>query len=415
MSMGVSGKALRSAVAVASLMAATSLSGCSGLSGRMMGPDAMSTGSVASSATDGGSLSQPMPSALGADSDLAMNQFLPPSNVGNGMSTTPGALLPPAAFANSPTAFPTSPIGGGGSVSTGDLPVLSSTTNSLGNPVAMPATQTLAPLPVAAAPLPQGTGSPTLASGDAYVHVIQSGESLYTIARKYDVTTQAIVVANGFSSPDKIFVGQKIKIPGRGDLNGTAQLSAPAPTQMAAIDEGQTSSPLVTTPPKMQSTAAVADPTLLAPPETPVPLATKVAVQAPVAAPAAGEPKMSGAEKFRWPVSGKVIADFAQSKQTGINIEIPEGSTVKAAENGTVIYVGSGVEGYGNLVLIRHPNGYVSAYAHLQTMSVSKGQIVNRGDNIALSGMTGSVTKPQLHFELRKGATPVDPLPMLAT
>jgi murein DD-endopeptidase MepM/ murein hydrolase activator NlpD len=123
---------------------------------------------------------------------------------------------------------------------------------------------------------------------------------------------------------------------------------------------------------------------------------------------------MSGADKFRWPVKGKVITDFAGTKGTGINIDAPEGSAVRAAENGTVIYVGSGVEGYGNLILIRHANGYVSAYAHLKSMSVAKGDVVSRGDTIGAAGMTGSVSRPQLHFELRKGATPVDPVPMLA-
>ena len=123
---------------------------------------------------------------------------------------------------------------------------------------------------------------------------------------------------------------------------------------------------------------------------------------------------MSGAAKFRWPVSGKVITDFISSKGTGINIDAPEGSAVRAAENGTVIYVGSGVEGYGNLILIRHPNGYVSAYAHLKSTSVNKGDNVSRGDAIGAVGMTGSVSRPQLHFELRQGAPPVDPVPMLA-
>jgi murein DD-endopeptidase MepM/ murein hydrolase activator NlpD len=127
------------------------------------------------------------------------------------------------------------------------------------------------------------------------------------------------------------------------------------------------------------------------------------------------EPVLSGADKFRWPISGRVITDFANSKGTGINIEAPEGAAVRAAENGQVIYAGSGVEGYGNLILIRHPNGYVSAYAHLQQMNVAKGTVVNRGDNIGTAGKTGSVSKPQLHFELRKGATPVDPIPLLAS
>ena len=124
---------------------------------------------------------------------------------------------------------------------------------------------------------------------------------------------------------------------------------------------------------------------------------------------------LSGADKFRWPISGRVITDFANSKGTGINIEAPEGTVVRAAENGQVIYAGSGVEGYGNLILIRHPNGYVSAYAHLKDMSVAKGTVVNRGDAIGTAGKTGSVSKAQLHFELRKGATPVDPVPLLAS
>jgi murein DD-endopeptidase MepM/ murein hydrolase activator NlpD len=123
---------------------------------------------------------------------------------------------------------------------------------------------------------------------------------------------------------------------------------------------------------------------------------------------------MSGADKFRWPISGKVITDFIASKGTGINIEAPEGAAVRAAENGQVIYVGSGVEGYGNLILIRHANGYVSAYAHLKAVGVNKGDNVTRGDSIGQAGMTGSVSRPQLHFELRKGATPVDPVPLLA-
>jgi murein DD-endopeptidase MepM/ murein hydrolase activator NlpD len=126
------------------------------------------------------------------------------------------------------------------------------------------------------------------------------------------------------------------------------------------------------------------------------------------------EPAMSGADKFRWPVSGKVIVNFASSKGTGINIAAPEGTPVKAAENGTVIYVGNGVEGYGNLILIRHANGYVSAYADLKDASVQKGAVVGRGDTIGSTGSTGAVTSPQLHFELRKGATPVDPMPLLA-
>jgi murein DD-endopeptidase MepM/ murein hydrolase activator NlpD len=113
-------------------------------------------------------------------------------------------------------------------------------------------------------------------------------------------------------------------------------------------------------------------------------------------------------------VTGKILVNFAASNDTGINIAAPLGAPVKATENGTVIYVGSGVEGYGNLILIRHANGYVSAYANLKDTSVAKGSVVGRGDTIGTVGETGSVRSPQLHFELRKGATPVNPVPLLA-
>ena len=125
-------------------------------------------------------------------------------------------------------------------------------------------------------------------------------------------------------------------------------------------------------------------------------------------------PTVSSAGNFRWPVQGRVIVDFAASRETGINIEAPEGAPVHAAENGTVIYVGNGVEGYGNLVLVRHSNGYVTAYAHLKNISVSKDDVIDRGQSLGTVGMTGSVGRPQLHFELRQGASPVDPMPMLA-
>lgn len=292
---------------------------------------------------------------------------------------------------------------------------------------AQPALASAAPMPSPAAlgSLPTNNSVPALAAAapaaaptlpgaatNSFTHTIASGESLYTIARRYEVTTQAIVQANNLSSPDKIVVGQKVIIPGRADL-----LSTKAPTtQVASATPVAAAAPAQQTLPQAAPNALQAAAT---PAATPVPAATPQAapVQAAptqVASVPAAEPAMSGSDKFRWPVSGRVMVDFASSKGTGINIEVPEGSPVKAAENGTVIYVGSGVEGYGNLVLIRHPNGYVSAYAHLQSMSVAKGAVVGRGDTIGAAGMTGSVTKPQLHFELRKGATPVDPVPLLA-
>lgn len=383
MSNRVAGKALKTVAFVGFLAGAAALSGCTALGSRAFA-DRTTTGSV--SANGVGSVSQAMPKPLGT-TRVAAGPFIPPSDIGGNVATGSIAMSGPAPM---------------GSVSTENLPVLTSST-SQGNATPMSAQPSLAPIAVASKAPTQGTSTaaPSLVSvpSDAYVHVIESGESLYTIARRYDVTAQAIVQANGFSSPDKIFVGQKIVIPGRPDLlarKGPATSDGTAPTVVAS------STPAGSTP--------IASPDLI---QTDTPVATAPAAK-PLVQPAA-EPKLSGADKFRWPVSGRVITDFANSKGTGINIEAPEGAAIRAAENGQVIYVGSGVEGYGNLILIRHPNGYVSAYAHLKEMSVQKGDMVNRGDSIGAAGMTGSVSRPQLHFELRKGATPVDPVPLLAS
>ncbi|WP_246154698.1 peptidoglycan DD-metalloendopeptidase family protein [Methylobacterium oryzihabitans] len=138
-----------------------------------------------------------------------------------------------------------------------------------------------------------------------------------------------------------------------------------------------------------------------------------VAAPTPAISPAAPPPEPDSS--FRWPARGRVISGYGSSGNEGINIAVPEGTPVKAAEEGTVAYAGSDVKGYGKLVLVRHTNGYVSAYAHNGELDVRPGEKVKRGQVIAKSGASGNVTSPQLHFEIRKGATPVDPMPHLAS
>jgi murein DD-endopeptidase MepM/ murein hydrolase activator NlpD len=120
---------------------------------------------------------------------------------------------------------------------------------------------------------------------------------------------------------------------------------------------------------------------------------------------------------FRWPVRGKVITAYgakANGKANdGINLAVPEGTPVKAADDGVVAYSGNELKGYGNLVLIRHANGYVTAYAHASELMVKRGDTIKRGQVIAKSGQSGEVQSPQLHFEIRKGSSPVDPLQFL--
>lgn len=391
MSNRVTGKTFRTAAIVGLFAGATALSGCSSLGG--LGFDRTTTGSVNSSAPM--ATAQAMPKTL-----------VPPENIGGGS----GPMLVGSNSMSGGQPMPSQPLG---SVSTEDLPVLTSSAN--GSNQMMPAAQPLSPVP-ATTTLASAPASNTLVSvpSDAYVHVIESGESLYTVARRYNVTAQAIIQANGFSSPDKIYVGQKIVIPGK-----ASTLAALGPKGGAKPETTLGAPPSNLAAPKPVAVASIE-------PENRIPAATVKPLAPTTAAPAAAaeaqpllqpktEPVLSGADKFRWPISGRVITDFANSKGTGINIEAPEGAAVRSAENGQVIYAGSGVEGYGNLILIRHPNGYVSAYAHLKDMNVAKGTVVNRGDNIGTAGKTGSVSKPQLHFELRKGATPVDPLPLLAS
>lgn len=118
--------------------------------------------------------------------------------------------------------------------------------------------------------------------------------------------------------------------------------------------------------------------------------------------------------KFRWPAKGRIIQGFTNGGNDGINIAVPEGTQVKAAEEGVVAYAGSELKGYGNLVLIRHQNGFVTAYAHNGEIAVKRGDKVVRGQTIAKSGQSGDVGSPQLHFELRKNSKPVDPTVYLA-
>jgi murein DD-endopeptidase MepM/ murein hydrolase activator NlpD len=385
MSNGLTGKALKITAIAGMFVSASALAGCSSLSG--LGFDRTATGSVNASSDFQGT--QPMPKTLVAPTQVAAGPFIPPNDIGGGSSAIAMAPLPAG----------TQQLG---TITSEDLPTLNSDN---GSNQMMPAVQPLSPVPATPRVADIPASNPTLVSipSDAYVHQVQSGESLYTVARRYNVTAQAIIQANGFSSPDKIFVGQKLVIPGKASVLAAMGPKGNTPAEVP-VEKVAAADPAALTPVKPLETKPAAKPVEVA----------KVEPSKPLEQPKT-EPVLSGADKFRWPISGRVITDFANSKGTGINIEAPEGAAVRAAENGQVIYAGSGVEGYGNLILIRHPNGYVSAYAHLQQMNVAKGTVVNRGDNIGTAGKTGSVSKPQLHFELRKGATPVDPIPLLAS
>jgi murein DD-endopeptidase MepM/ murein hydrolase activator NlpD len=211
----------------------------------------------------------------------------------------------------------------------------------------------------------------------------------------------------------------------RPGMISTAQVApapAPAPVKPAPAKAAPMQVASATAEPLVSAARPVEPPKVAALVE-PQPLKSSVAAQpvqpvTPAPQPEAAKPAVQEPEQtasvsgdFRWPARGRVIAGFgANGGNEGINIAVPEGTPVKAAEAGTVTYAGSEVKGYGNLVLIRHENGFVSAYAHNGSLSVKRGEQVKRGQVIATSGQTGNVTSPQLHFEIRKGATPVDPM-----
>jgi murein DD-endopeptidase MepM/ murein hydrolase activator NlpD len=248
------------------------------------------------------------------------------------------------------------------------------------------------------------------------------GDSLYAVARRHNVKTAELQAANGITDPTKIRPGTVLKVPAPRGGGSTAQARGPAPTPAAAPVADAPVTPAVAGPRPtiINADAPVAERKVAA--LSPAAGGTQsdaspAAPEAPQAAAPAETPKAAGTGRFRWPVKGKVISGFgARSDGThndGVNISVPAGTDVHAAENGVVAYAGNELKGYGNLVLIRHENNWVSAYAHNDQIMVKRGDKVKRGQPIAKAGNTGSVDQPQVHFELRQGSKPVDPMPHL--
>lgn len=263
---------------------------------------------------------------------------------------------------------------------------------------------------VAAAPVAAPVAAPArpVAATGGSVHVVNSGDTLAGVARRNHVTVADLARANSLTPTTPLKIGAKLTIPG-GKVATAAPVIAPANVNVA---------PVAAAPVRMAAAAPAAIP-------APPPEKARLASAAPVADPPAATPEtpVKSAEAtgalptFRWPVRGRVVTGYGSKTNgkanDGINVAVPEGTPVKAAEDGVVAYAGNELKGYGNLVLVRHSNGYVTAYAHASELMVKRGETIKRGQTIAKSGQSGEVTSPQLHFEIRKGATPVDPLTFL--
>jgi murein DD-endopeptidase MepM/ murein hydrolase activator NlpD len=271
------------------------------------------------------------------------------------------------------------------------------------------------------------------------VYVAKAGDSIYSVAEQFHVDQSQLIRFNQLQPPYTITAGQKILLPApvQQPSDMPVAIAAPSSTVTAvpldapSSNGGVTSQPLSNpTPQSVTSSPQAAAPstTATAPQPAPMPTATpsvkplspsstSSATTQPNAVANVPQPANRAGGLFQWPVNGKVISGFGTTSgglhNDGINIAAPRGTPVHAAENGVVVYAGNQLRGFGNLVLIRHADGWVTAYAHNDTLLVKKGQQVKRGDVIARVGSTGNVSQPQLHFELRKGTEAVDPKTML--
>jgi len=234
------------------------------------------------------------------------------------------------------------------------------------------------------------------------VHVVGAGDTVYGIAKRYDVGLRNLIRVNEIRPPFRIVVGQRLRLPASLGIAASPRPAPARPTAMARPSSlakdaaGFAPSRNVT---KRSAPPAKQGGSLRVPPPPPI------------------DPPPRNAHAFLWPVKGKLLSAFGPKPgglyNDGINIAAPKNTEVRAAANGIVAYAGNELRGYGNLLLIRHRGGWITAYAHNDRLLVGRGDVVRRGQGIARVGNTGSVTKPQLHFEIRRGSHAVDPARLL--
>jgi murein DD-endopeptidase MepM/ murein hydrolase activator NlpD len=272
---------------------------------------------------------------------------------------------------------------------------------------------------------PQTTGVSSTAFVNANAVIVGKGDTVYGLSRRHRVSARAIIEANNLRAPYVLKTGQRLILPRardyvvkRGDslsviaarqnadMYAIARLNGLKPPYIIQIGQRLTL-------PDASRLKSVSLPTAAAPPPRRQPLTTKAKpAQKVVAAP----PARTG-KGFSWPLRGKILSTFGGKseglKNDGINISAPRGAQVVAAENGVVAYAGNELRGFGNLLLLKHSGGWITAYAHNEMLLVKRGDKIKKGQTIAKVGSTGSVQAPQLHFELRKGKKAIDPMKYL--
>ncbi|SNS77077.1 Murein DD-endopeptidase MepM and murein hydrolase activator NlpD, contain LysM domain [Sphingomonas laterariae] len=227
-------------------------------------------------------------------------------------------------------------------------------------------------------------------------HQVGSGETGIAIARAYGVEWQRIAELNALEEPYILRTGQRLLLP------STTEVDRMSMEERAAAFDLDIDDLITGGEPALAETARPAKPVSTAPRTTPLPATEAVAAAQP----------FSG--RFDWPLQGSIKRGFGSfgsgRRNNGVNIAASMGAPVMAAADGVVAYAGSDLSAYGGLILIRHSDTWTTAYAHASELLVSRGQAVKRGQTIARAGASGHVDGPQLHFEIRQGAKPVDPL-----
>lgn len=247
-------------------------------------------------------------------------------------------------------------------------------------------------------------------------HVVRRGDTLYAIARAYQVDMNAMARVNQLSSPYLIQVGQHLLVPDQ--QQAPVAETPPMPTSHPRVIAVTTPLPGAKPALPVARSGPVTKPVVTASRPSPLvarpPAAKRSVASRPVAPPRPPPPPSRTTSTFAWPVSGKVVSRYGGkadgSRNDGINIAAPRGALVKAAENGVVVYSGNELKGFGNLLLVKHADGWMTAYAHNELLIVKKGETVKRGQTIGRVGSSGNVTAPQVHFEIRRGSKAVDPL-----
>jgi murein DD-endopeptidase MepM/ murein hydrolase activator NlpD len=263
-------------------------------------------------------------------------------------------------------------------------------------------------------------------SSTAKAYVAASGDTLDLVARRFGVSTAALRAENGLSRRATVRPGQKLRLPdGYRDHGPIKTITRVAPREPQPVYEAP---PRITPPPPERAAPEAAAPSIGLPsrpqPYTPSPdrqrpyippvIPNGPPAAAPVSAPPATDAQISqmGRGRFVWPLQGSVLSDYGPKsggqRNDGLNIQAEAGATVRAAAAGDVVYAGDQVPGFGNLVLIKHADGWVTAYGHLSHVDVKMQQKVSQGQQIGQAGSTGGVPEPQLHFEVRYAPSPLE-------